>query len=148
MCSTAVGTRSGISGLPEPEPELSGTRNVGFHFVRANFGFHFSKPEFPKTRITRPEIFGLPDCPALPTGDKGSLGGDRPVHAGAKDTGPYGGMWELRTRVPRFDAAAHLPHWIRQIERPPSRACTAYATTRRQRERLSAGEGPRPPESR
>jgi hypothetical protein len=65
MCSTAVGTRSGISGLPEPEPELSGTRNVGFHFVRANFGFHFSKPEFPKTRITRPEIFGLPDCPAL-----------------------------------------------------------------------------------
>jgi hypothetical protein len=63
MRSTVVGTRSGILGLPKPE--LSGSRNVGFHFVQANLGFHFSKPEFPKTRITRPEIFGLPDCPAL-----------------------------------------------------------------------------------
>jgi hypothetical protein len=68
MRSTAVGTRLGISGLPEPEPELPGTQNVGFHFVRANLGFHFSKPEFPKTRIIRPEIFRLPDCPALDGG--------------------------------------------------------------------------------
>ena len=29
---------SGKSGLPEPEPELSGTRNVGFSIFRTIFG--------------------------------------------------------------------------------------------------------------
>ena len=47
---------SGGSGLPEPE--ISGTRNVGFWFLSANFGFQFSKPEILKARKTRPEMFG------------------------------------------------------------------------------------------
>ena len=33
-----LGVISGKSGLPEPEPELSGTRNVGFLIFRTIFG--------------------------------------------------------------------------------------------------------------
>ena len=32
---------SGISGTPEPEPEILGTRIVGYQFFKANFGFEF-----------------------------------------------------------------------------------------------------------
>ena len=38
-----VSSFSGISGIPEPE--ISGTRIIGFSFSRAIFGFQFSKPE-------------------------------------------------------------------------------------------------------
>ena len=49
---------SGCSGKPESEPEMSGTRNVGFCLFSTNFGLYFSKPEISKTPIIRPEIFG------------------------------------------------------------------------------------------
>jgi len=34
----AAASFSGISGIPEPEPEFSGTRIVGFFFFQTNFG--------------------------------------------------------------------------------------------------------------
>jgi len=69
MCSLLV--ISGKSGLPEPEPELSGTRIVGFYNFSVFSGYRFLKPEFQKTRKTRPEIFGLPECPPIYTGVHG-----------------------------------------------------------------------------
>jgi hypothetical protein len=46
-----------VQGIPEPEPEISGTRSFGYRKTRCNFGYRFSKPEILNTRITRPEIF-------------------------------------------------------------------------------------------
>ena len=61
MCCLLV--ISGKSGLPEPE--LSGTRIVGFYNFLVFFGYQFLKPEFQKTRKTQPEIFGLPERPPI-----------------------------------------------------------------------------------
>ena len=66
MCSLLV--ISGKSGLHELESELSGTRIVGFYNFSVFFGYQFLKPEFQKTRKTRPEIFGLPERPPIGSG--------------------------------------------------------------------------------
>jgi len=61
MCSLLV--ISGKSGLPEPE--LLGTRIVGFYNFSVFFGYQFIKTEFQKTRKIRSEIFRLPERPPI-----------------------------------------------------------------------------------
>jgi hypothetical protein len=53
---------SDISGIPEPEPEISGTRIFGYCKTRCNFGYRFSKPEILKIRITDPKFSGNPNA--------------------------------------------------------------------------------------
>ena len=54
---------SGITGLPEPGPEISGTRIVGYEISGTFLGYHVWKPESIFTRKTRPEISGKPERP-------------------------------------------------------------------------------------
>jgi len=64
LCSVLFSENSGKSGIPKPEPELSGTQNCGYCFFRLISGNNFYYPNFELPDLPNPKNLGNPNTEA------------------------------------------------------------------------------------